>query len=138
MSMRTYLLLLYEKETGLDYWVDAITRRGLSAIRDDVLGACKFSALPDPMMCEAIQAITGLAVTPDDLTRVVRRTYLRGYRIERRQGFTPADYVMPADVHQPNPAIELPYFNTPMFFETLKGRVLARFDEMLVEEGLAV
>ena len=35
MSMGTYLLLLQERETDMDYWVDAITNRGLSILRDD-------------------------------------------------------------------------------------------------------
>ena len=43
MSMATYLLLMYEKETGMDYWVDAITNRGLRTLRDDVIGICKFA-----------------------------------------------------------------------------------------------
>ena len=36
MSMNTYLLLLYKKETGMDYWVDAIAKWGWLAIRDDL------------------------------------------------------------------------------------------------------
>ena len=122
----------------MDYWVDAITRRGLSILRDDVLGACKFSALGDPMMAEAVRAITGIAVTPEDLQRVVRRTYLRGYRIERRQGFDASDYVMPSDVHRKRDEISLPYFNTPEFFSELQTKVMARFDAMLTEEWLRI
>lgn len=137
MSMRTYLLVLYEKEVGIDYWVDAITRRGPMILRDDVLGACKFSALPDPMMAEAVSAITGLKVSAEDLQRVVRRSFLRGYRIELRQGFGPEDYVMPADVHRKNESVQLPFFNTPTFFAELSGKVTARLAEMLKEEGLA-
>jgi aldehyde:ferredoxin oxidoreductase len=137
MSMRTYLLLVFEKETGLDYWVEAITTRGPNAMRDDILGSCKFAALSDAQMAEAVGVLTGLAVTADDLRRVVRRTYLRGYRIERRQGYGPADYSMPADVHRKNDAIRLPYFNTPEFFGQVRERVLATFDRMAAEEGLA-
>jgi hypothetical protein len=33
--------------------------------------------------------------------------------------------------------VDLPYFNTPEFFAALKGRVLARFDEMLAAEGIS-
>lgn len=134
MSMRTYLLLVFERETGLDYWVDAVTRRGLGAIRDDVLGACKFAGLADAQMAEAVNAVTGLAITEEDLRRVVRRTYLRGWRIERRQGYDASDYAMPADVHRPHPAIELPHFNTPEFFAALRDRVVATFDRMAEEE----
>lgn len=138
MSMRTYLLLVYEKETGLDYWVDAITRRGPAMLRDDVLGICKFCGLKDDVVIEGIRAVTGLAVTVADLQRVVRRTHLRGWRIERRQGYVATDYAMPDDVHLPHPATDLPYFNTKEFFGALRDRVVAAFDQMAAEEGLAV
>ena len=136
MSMRTYLLLLHERETGIDYWVDAITNRGLSILRDDFLGICKFAGMTDDRMCQAVEALTGLALTPDEMKRAVRRVFLRGYRLERRVGMTDDDYVMPANVHKEYPQIELPYFNTPEFFTELRQRVTARIDELLVEEGL--
>ena len=88
MSMRTYLLLLMEKETGIDYWVDAITNRGPMIMRDDIIGICKFAGTSDAHMVEAITSMTGLALTPEELARIVMRTYLRGYRLEREQGFT--------------------------------------------------
>lgn len=136
MSMRTYLLLLYERETGLDYWVDAITRRGPTILRDDLLGICKFAGMDHDRMAEAVTTLTGMAVTPDDLARATIRTYLRGYRIEKQQGFAPDDYDLPAEAHDRYPQIDLPYFNTKEFFRELKGRVLARLDAMLEEEGL--
>ncbi len=137
MSMRTYLLLLHERETGLDYWVDAITNRGLSILRDDFMGICKFSGMSDERMVEAVGALTGLAIDVPSLKRLIRRTFLRGYRLERQHGCTDDDYVMPAEVHQEYPQIELPYFNTPEFFSELKQRVTARIDELLVAEGLS-
>jgi len=138
MSMRTYLLCLYERETGLDYWVDAITRRGPLIMRDDIIGICKFTGLPDSQIVESIRAISGLGLSEDDLRKVVYRTYLRGYRIERRQGFADSDYTMPEEVHWEYPQIDLPYFNTPEFFAQLQPRVLARFDELAQAEGLAL
>ena len=110
MSMRTYLLLLYERETGMDYWVDAITNRGLSILRDDFLGACKFCGLTDETMAEAVSATTGLDIDVPTLQRVVRRSFLRGYRLERRQGFTDDDYVLPVEAHQEYPQIEVALF----------------------------
>jgi aldehyde:ferredoxin oxidoreductase len=136
MSMQTYLLLLYERETGLDYWVEAITRRGPAIMRDDLVGICKFSGMPSKRVAEAIGALTGLEVTGRELSDAVRRTYLRGYRIERRQGFGPEDYDLPAEVHREYPEIDLPHFLTAEFFAELKTKVLARFDAMLVEAGL--
>ena len=74
MSMRTYLLLLFERETGMDYWVEAITGRGPSIMRDDLLGVCKFAGLKDDRMCEAVKAIAGLEMSKADLHAAIRRT----------------------------------------------------------------
>ncbi len=136
MSMRTYLLLLYERETGLDYWVDAVTNRGIAILRDDITGACKFCGLPDKTMVDAIRALSDFDIDEAGLRNVIVRTYLRGYRIEKEQGFDESDYVMPAESHDKHPAIELPYFNTPEFFGELRTKVLARFDQLLVEHAL--
>jgi aldehyde:ferredoxin oxidoreductase len=138
MSMRTYLLLLNEREVGMDYWVDAITRRGPMIMRDDLLGICKFSGLDDVKMAGAVRDLTGFAVDADAIRRTVMRTYLRGYALEKAQGFTAEDYDMPAEVHREYRQVDLPYFNTPEFFAELKGRVLARFDELLVAERISV
>jgi aldehyde:ferredoxin oxidoreductase len=138
MSMRTYLLLLYEKETGLDYWIDAITRRGPTIMRDDVLGGCKFTGLKDEQIAPAVSAISGIEVTAADIARVVMRTYLRGWRMERRNGFRREDYAMPAEIHREYPQIELPQFNTADFFATLRDKVVEKFDAMAEAEGLAV
>ncbi|MHC4954498.1 MAG: aldehyde ferredoxin oxidoreductase C-terminal domain-containing protein [Planctomycetota bacterium] len=130
MSMQTYLLLLYEKETGLDYWVDAITRRGPMAFRDDLTGLCKFSGLSNKKVAAGIEMVTGLQITADDIKEAVMRTFVRGYKLERAQGFTVDDYNMPAEVHDEYPNIKLPHFNTKEFFAELRDRVLAKLDEM--------
>ena len=128
MSMRTFFLLITEREIGLDYWVDAITNRGPLYMLDDITGLCKFANLTPEMEAEALQAAVGLQVTGDDLREVVQRTYLRGYAAERRGGFAPADYALPAEAHLPSPQMRLPYFVTQEFFTTLRDRVLATFD----------
>ena len=64
------------------------------------------------------------------------RTYLRGYRIEKNQGFVIDDYVLPKEAHIEHKQIELPYFITDMFFAELRTKVLRTFDEMLEAEGL--
>jgi aldehyde:ferredoxin oxidoreductase len=136
MSMRTYLLLLYERETSIDYWVEAITERGPKMMRDDLLGSCKFAGMSDGKIAEALQEAAGLDVKPEDLAAAVRRTYLRGYRIEKEQGFVADDYGMPEEAHAECPEIQLPHFNTKAFFGELRMRVLARFDAELEAEGL--
>ena len=138
MSMKTYLLLLIEKETGMDYWVDAITTRGMSILRDDFLGVCKFSGMSDENMAKAITALTGLGISVEEIQKTIRRVFLRGYRLELRQGFTDADYTMPEEAHDEYPQIQLPHFNSREFFGELKQKVQSRLGEMLVEEGLPV
>jgi aldehyde:ferredoxin oxidoreductase len=133
MSMKTYLLLLFERDTSLDYWVDAITNRGPMIMRDDMLGVCKFSALSDDTMCEALAELCDLKVEPQELRDTVMRTYIRGYRIEREQGFSNDDYVMPKAAHDAYPQIELPHFNTPEFFDKVKARVIEAFDTRVKE-----
>jgi aldehyde:ferredoxin oxidoreductase len=128
MSMRTFFLLVLERETGLDYWVDAITNRGPLFMLDDIIGMCKFANVGPDVEAEALRVAAGLEVTAGDLRAVVERTYLRGYASERRGGFTPDDYTLPAAAHEESPHILLPHFLTPEFFATLKERVLATFD----------
>jgi hypothetical protein len=89
-------------------------------------------------MAEAIRALTGLDVNVQQIQDTIRRVFLRGYRLELRQGFTDADYVMPAESHDEYPQIELPHFNSPEFFSKLKERVQKRLGEMLIEEGMPV
>lgn len=136
MSMMTMFNLLLDRETSLDYWVDAITDKGYMTLRDDFLGACKFAGMTNKHMCEAISAVAGIEIAVPELERIIKRVFLRGIRLERQVGFTDADYNMPAEVHEEYPQIELPYFNTPKFFAQLKQRVNNRLSEMLVEEGL--
>jgi aldehyde:ferredoxin oxidoreductase len=136
MSMRTFFLIVTERETGLDYWVDAITNRGPLYMLDDITGLCKFANLSFEVEAEAIQAAVGLQVTAQDLEQAVWRTYLRGYANERRHGYGPADYTVPTEAHQPNPHIQLPYFNTPEFFTALQEQVLATFDQRAAAAGL--
>ncbi len=136
MSMRTMFLLLLERETSLDYWVDAITEKGWMTLRDDFLGACKFAGMTNDHMCTAISALADIDMGVPELERTVRRTFLRGIQLEHEVGFTDEDYDMPAEVHLEYSQIELPHFNTREFFTQLKQRVNSRIQEMLVEEGL--
>jgi len=137
MSMRTFFIAINERETDLDYWVDAITdpNKGLAIIRDDILGICKFAAMSNDDMADVVSAITGLEVDAQSLADAVLRAFLRGYRLEQRQGFVADDYVLPAQSHEHHSEIDLPYFNTPSFFDELRSRVTARFEAMLDEHA---
>jgi len=136
MSMRTFFLLVIERETGLDYWVDAITNRGLLYLMDDITGLCKFSNLAAEHEAEALRIATALDIDADGLEALTHRTFLRGYAAERAQGFSAEDYSMPAESHEPAPGMTLPYFNTPEFFDELRRQVNAVFDERATEAGL--
>ena len=62
-------------------------------------------------------------------------TFLRGYACERRVGFATEDYQLPAAAHEPMDGSDLPYFNTPEFFEQVQSQVLAALDERATTAG---
>jgi aldehyde:ferredoxin oxidoreductase len=135
MSMRTFFLMVIERETGLDYWVDAITNRGILYLMDDITGLCKFTNLDAEHEAEALRIAAGIDIDAEQLLDATRRTFLRGYAAERAQGFSKEDYAMPTEVHDPSPGMTLPYFNTLEFFGELRERVIATFDERAAAAG---
>ena len=135
MSMRTYILAIVERETDLEYWVDATVNRGPRFILDDITGLCKFSMISPDLEVDAIRLLTGLEVNTDELLAAVDRTFLRGYACERKQGFVEADYTMPADAHKPIEHSSIPQFNTEKFFGELRERVMATLDQRAAAAG---
>jgi aldehyde:ferredoxin oxidoreductase len=135
MSMRTFFLYVIERETGVDYWVDAITNRGPLYLMDDLTGLCKFANVGPDVEAEGLRVATGLDITETELVETVMRTFLRGYACERRIGFGTDDYRLPADAHQPMEGSDLPHFNTPEFFAELQSRVMDILDERAAAAG---
>jgi hypothetical protein len=135
MSMRTFFLFVIERETGVDYWVDAITNRGPLYLMDDITGMCKFANVTPELEAEALQVATGLDIDADQLRATVMNTFLRGYACERRVGFDTDDYRLPAAAHEPMKGSDLPYFNTPGFFEQVQSQVLAALDQRATAAG---
>jgi aldehyde:ferredoxin oxidoreductase len=135
MSMRTFFLYVIERETGVDYWVDAITNRGPLYLMDDLTGLCKFANVGPDVEAEGLRVATGLDITETELVETVMRTFLRGYACERRIGFGSDDYRLPADAHQPMEGSDLPHFNTPEFFEQVQSRVMETLDQRAVAAG---
>ena len=124
MSMYTFLLLARENDTSVDYWVKAITERGYAPLRDDLTGACKFAGMTQEMAVLAIREATGLEVSAQELQASVRRAFLRGLALERKQGYGDADYTLPGQVFDhPNERLKTPSFITREFFAELKRRV---------------
>jgi aldehyde:ferredoxin oxidoreductase len=135
MSMRTFFLYVIERETGVDYWVDAITNRGPLYLMDDITGMCKFANVDPHFEAEALRIATGLDITGEELTSTVMRTFLRGYACERGAGFGNDDYRLPAESHEPMEGSNLPHFNTPEFFEQVQTRVMDALDQQAIAAG---
>ncbi|MEA3503534.1 MAG: aldehyde ferredoxin oxidoreductase C-terminal domain-containing protein [Actinomycetota bacterium] len=135
MTMRTFMLYVTERQTGLDYWVDAITESGPLYLMDDITGLCKFANASPDLEAEALRIATGLDITSDDLTRVALRTQLRGYANERRRGFGVDDYRLPAEAHGPMGSTRFDVFNTPEFFSELRERVMEKMDQQATAAG---
>lgn len=138
MSMRTFLLLVFDGKTDMEYWVDAITKPGRGAYytRDDLLGLCKFAGTPEKVILPVFKEMYGVDLTHEDLIHATQRTYLRGLLLERSQGATLEDYALPERVYQQNPNVQLPHFITPAFWQTLRQRVLREFDAQIEGYGL--
>lgn len=138
MSMRTFLLLVFDGKTDMEYWVEAITKIGKGAYytRDDLLGLCKFAGTPDKVIVPVFKEMYGLEVTQEDLLHITQRAYLRGLLLERKQGVTEEDYMLPERVYQRNPNVQLPHFITPEFWQELRQRVLREFDAQIDSYGL--
>ncbi len=135
MSMRTFLLAIVERETDVEYWVDATVNRGHRYILDDITGLCKFSMITPELEAEALRLVTGLDVDADALVGAVDRTFLRGYANERSRGFGKDDYAMPAEAHEPIEHSSIPQFNTAEFFTELRERVMQTLDERAISAG---
>jgi aldehyde:ferredoxin oxidoreductase len=138
MSMGTYGTLIREGKSDVDSWVQAITREKLNIVGFDMIGLCKFfdisKGIGTQMVVDCLQAELGLAVTAEALAVAVRRAFLRGLALELRQGYTKAEYALPAEVFEsPNPHIKLPRIATAEFFAELERRVWAIFDPELEE-----
>ncbi len=130
MSMQTYGLLAADGDTSMDYWVNAIVNKGLYMVRDDLTGMCKFANLDGQRLTGAIETLTGLSISEEELRTAVRNAFIRGLWLERKQGFTDSDYELPGQVYtRTNPNIQTPAFLTPSYVNELKQRVFERFDE---------
>ncbi len=131
MSMGTHMYLAKEGKTGLDDWVEVITRQGLLQVGYDMLGLCKFVGvgMGHELISRAIHEATGLKVSSEEIVATVRRAYLRGLALELRQGYEDDDYTLPGQVFDnPNPNVTLPAFITKDFFAQMKKRVWAVFN----------
>lgn len=136
MSMATHLLLPLENDTSFEYWVKAITERGLFQVQHDMTGLCKFSSVAPPDVVKAVKQEIGFEIAPPEWVAAIRRAYIRGLWLERKQGFEPSDYTLPPEVFdRPNEKLGLGPFITRDFFSALSERVWAVFDKEIAAIG---
>lgn len=136
MSMGTYGLLIREGKSDIDSWVQGITESKLQIVGFDMIGLCKFfdiaKGVGTQMVQECLKSELGLEISTDDLRDAVRRAFLRGLALELRQGYSKAEYALPAEVFEnPNPNIKLPRITTPEFIAELEKRIWAVFEPRL-------
>lgn len=130
MSMGTYMLLAREGKTDMEYWVDAVTRRGPLIVGFDMIGICKFTGLTSNscLVRDAIRAVTGLEISEELLTETVLNSFKFALKLERKQGFTKEESRLPEETFIKNDKLKLPQFVTKDFFDELYKRVWEIFD----------
>ena len=128
MSMATFLLLIAERDTSLEYWVKAITERGLFQMRDDMTGVCKFTAMSPDMVVKALQYEIGFEISAPELLATIRRMYMRGLWL--RDALRAHLPWVPSEVFdRPNDKLGLGPFITRDFFSKLSEQVWSVFDK---------
>ena len=134
MSMQTYGLLAADGDTSMDYWVNAIVNKGLYMVRDDLTGICKFANLDGERLVSAIEQLTGIKTSDAEIRETVRNAFIRGLWLERKQGFSNSDYVLPEQVYRnPNEDIGTENFVTAEYLTELKEKVFQQFDKEVDE-----
>ncbi|MBW6509654.1 MAG: aldehyde:ferredoxin oxidoreductase [Desulfuromonadales bacterium] len=132
MSMGTYGMLIREGKTDIESWVAAITRDKLQIVGFDMIGLCKFfdisNGIGTQMVVDCLKSDFNLEVTQEDLKTAVRRAFILGLIMEKRQGYTMAEYALPAEVaKEPNPHIKGSDISNLAYIEQLSQRVWAVF-----------
>jgi len=136
MSMGTYGLLTREGKSDIDSWVQGITEDKLHIVGFDMIGLCKFfdiaKGISTQMVVDCLKSEFDFDVCAEEIRSAVRRAFLLGLALEFRQGYTKAEFCLPAEVHEdPNPNIKLPNITSPEFLTELEKRVWAIFDPEL-------
>ena len=139
MSMGTYGMLIREGKADVASWVQAITQDKLQIVGFDMIGLCKFfdivNGIGTGMVVDCLKSEFGLDVTEEELRGAVRRSFLRGLALERRQGYEKDEYALPAEVaDDPNPHIKIPNVTSREFFAELEAKVWDVFEPEM--EGL--
>ncbi len=139
ISMGTYGLLTREGKSDLESWVKGITEDKLHIVGFDMIGLCKFfditKGIGTQMVVDCLKSEFDLEVSAEDIRAAVRRAFLRGLALELRQGYSKAEFSLPAEVSEnPNRNIKLPNITSPEFFEKLQKRVWEIFEPELEDQ----
>jgi len=134
MSMGTYGLLTREGKSDIDSWVQGITENKLHIVGFDMIGLCKFfdiaKGIDTDMVVDCLKSEFDFEVSTEAIRAAVRRAFLRGLALELRQGYTKAEFCLPAEVQEdPNPNIKLPKITSSEFTAALSEKVWAIFDK---------
>jgi len=140
MSMGSYGTLIREGIADVDSWVKVITEDKLHIVGFDMIGLCKFfditQGIGTQMVVDCLKSDFNLEIEAEKIKAAVRRAFLLGLALEFRQGYTKAEYCLPAEVaNNPNSHINLPNISNPEFMAELADKVWAVFDKELA--GLA-
>jgi aldehyde:ferredoxin oxidoreductase len=137
--MRTFLLLILDgQKTDIDYWENAVMN-GIYYTRDDLIGTCKFAGVPDDNVVAGLNDMFRISLTAEEVNTAIRRSYLRGYLLEKKIGYTNEEYDVPGRVYESvNENVKMPSFVTRSFMDELKERVTRNWDELVKREGISL
>ena len=136
MSMGSYGTLIRDGIADVDSWVKVITEDKLHIVGFDMIGLCKFfditQGIGTQMVVDCLKSDFDLEIKPEKIKAAVRRAFLLGLALERRQGYTKPEYCLPAEVSKnPNQNINLPNISNPEFMNELAEKVWGVFDKEL-------
>jgi aldehyde:ferredoxin oxidoreductase len=127
MSMATYGLAGNKGVDTMEEWLDAIPNVGLVTLLNDMSGVCKFAKVDAKKTAQLLNAL-GINCAPDDLKQACLDLYKLAREIDKRQGFTADDDVLPDRCYAQIPGQGIPQFNTREFFSELKAKVYERLE----------
>lgn len=117
-----------EATNSLEEWRDNIAIRGPYMGLYDILGLCKFAKVNFEETAELANQVYELNLTPDAMRNTARRVHMLGHKINKSQGFTKEDYVLPENCYNPIPEMTImPHFNTKEFFNKVKESVFETY-----------
>ncbi|MDX2480200.1 MAG: aldehyde ferredoxin oxidoreductase C-terminal domain-containing protein [Desulfuromusa sp.] len=136
MSMGSYGTLIREGKSDVNSWVKVITEDKLHIVGFDMIGLCKFfditQGIGTQMVVDCLKSDFDLEIKAEEIKAAVRRSFMRGLALEFRQGYTKAEFCLPAEVAKnPNQNIKLPNISNPEFMDELAEKVWEIFDKEL-------